>query len=68
MRLLITALVAAFAFTASMIVPPSINPLGVTEAHAKKAKKAKSKKPGPGRCGTFNYWNKKQKKCVSKVG
>ncbi|NJM35339.1 MAG: hypothetical protein HC850_12220 [Rhodomicrobium sp.] len=28
------------------------------------AKKKKSKKAGPGRCGTMKYWDKKAKKCA----
>ena len=33
----------------------------------KAAKGKKVAKKGPGKCGAMNYWNKKQKKCVSKA-
>lgn len=34
------------------------------KAAAKPAAKAKTKKPGPGTCGTGKYWDKKAKKCA----
>jgi hypothetical protein len=34
------------------------------KAAPKKAAPKKAAKKGPGKCGTFNYWDKKKKACV----
>jgi hypothetical protein len=55
------ALIAAFAFTASVSVG-SI----VTSSSAEAQAAAKPAKPAPGKCGVGNFFDKKTKKCAAK--
>jgi uncharacterized low-complexity protein len=43
---------------------PSLGKTSVSSQIELIAKKKKSKKAGPGRCGTMKYWDKKAKKCA----
>jgi hypothetical protein len=48
-------------FAASSLTAASV------PAFADKSSKSAKKKDRPGQCGTLNYYDKKQKKCVSAV-
>jgi hypothetical protein len=55
------ALIAAFAFTASISVGSV-----VTSSTAEAQAAAKPAKPAPGKCGVGKFFDKKTKKCAAK--
>jgi hypothetical protein len=60
MRLAKFALIAAFAFTATV----AVGSFATSPAEAQAA--AKPAKPAPGKCGVGKFFDKKTKKCAEK--